>query len=75
MNAGRNVTTLPRPTRCHIHTVLGDFNKGKTWLLGKLTEAEFPAGHTVHTPGLCARSLRVRQKELIVLDTPGRNSP
>eukprot|EP01062_Namystynia_karyoxenos_P029223 TRINITY_DN2199_c0_g1_i1.p1 TRINITY_DN2199_c0_g1~~TRINITY_DN2199_c0_g1_i1.p1 ORF type:complete len:613 (+),score=204.20 TRINITY_DN2199_c0_g1_i1:110-1840(+) len=58
-------------------TVVGDFNRGKTWLLGQLAgmQGMLPCGNLQNTPALCAKSVKIHKQDVLILDTAGRNTP
>merc|ERR1719203_1214611 len=39
--------------------VFGNFKKGKTWLLSKLTKQNLNPNQVVHTPGLCSKQFQM----------------
>jgi len=53
-------------------TVLGNSNRGKTHILQKLSGTKIPAGYQIQTKGL---SIKVYDKEKLLLDTAGTNAP
>lgn len=55
--------------------ILGNFKKGKTWLMTKLTGSALPCSEVVHTPGLCSKKIFVDGKPCYILDVKGENSP
>eukprot|EP01062_Namystynia_karyoxenos_P029224 TRINITY_DN2199_c0_g2_i1.p1 TRINITY_DN2199_c0_g2~~TRINITY_DN2199_c0_g2_i1.p1 ORF type:complete len:559 (+),score=186.18 TRINITY_DN2199_c0_g2_i1:90-1766(+) len=57
--------------------VFGDFNRGKTWLLGQLAgmQGMLPCGNLQNTPALCAKSVKILEQDVLILDTAGRNTP
>lgn len=70
----------------HVVGIMGNFNKGKTWILGRLSDYEFPAnGMTVRTEGICCKWIQTQPKtgskedsEIryhLAIDTAGFNSP
>eukprot|EP00667_Euglena_gracilis_P005002 EG_transcript_5025 len=58
-----------------IVTVLGEFNRGKTWVLNRLTGTRLPTGVNIRTEGLSFKRLTLARKELALLDTAGAGSP
>eukprot|EP01012_Entosiphon_sulcatum_P007007 TRINITY_DN13457_c0_g1_i2.p1 TRINITY_DN13457_c0_g1~~TRINITY_DN13457_c0_g1_i2.p1 ORF type:complete len:505 (+),score=105.91 TRINITY_DN13457_c0_g1_i2:1538-3052(+) len=56
-------------------TVLGEFNKGKTFALNHMTGSTLPAGRNVETQGLSFKRLVMHKRSLLLLDTQGSNSP
>eukprot|EP01001_Neometanema_parovale_P011480 NODE_772_length_2108_cov_85.934005_g734_i0.p1 GENE.NODE_772_length_2108_cov_85.934005_g734_i0~~NODE_772_length_2108_cov_85.934005_g734_i0.p1 ORF type:complete len:642 (+),score=96.86 NODE_772_length_2108_cov_85.934005_g734_i0:54-1979(+) len=58
-----------------IVTVLGEFNKGKTWVLNELTGSKLPSGVNIRTEGLSFKRLELARRELALLDTAGAGSP
>ena len=55
-----------------IVAVLGNSNRGKTHILHKLSEVNFPSGYQIQTKGL---SIKIFDKHYILLDTAGSNAP
>jgi GTPase SAR1 family protein len=66
--------------------IMGNYNTGKTWILGRLSDYEFPAnGMTVRTEGICCKWIQTQPKtgskedsEIryhLAIDTAGFNSP
>ena len=55
--------------------IVGNFKRGKTWLLQKISDADFPSSETTHTPGLCFKTLEIQSKEVMLIDTKGENTP
>eukprot|EP01006_Ploeotia_vitrea_P054937 TRINITY_DN67936_c1_g1_i1.p1 TRINITY_DN67936_c1_g1~~TRINITY_DN67936_c1_g1_i1.p1 ORF type:complete len:807 (+),score=73.81 TRINITY_DN67936_c1_g1_i1:76-2496(+) len=63
-------------TRYPIVAVLGDFNRGKSYVLNQLADAELPVGQSIHTEGLSFKMLRDEFfQEIVLCDTAGCNSP
>ena len=55
-----------------IVAVLGNSNRGKTHILHKLSGVNFESGYQIQTKGL---SIKIHEKNLILLDTAGTNAP
>ena len=55
-----------------IVSILGNSNRGKTYLLQKLSNMNLKAGYQIQTKGL---SFKVVNEEIIYLDTAGTNTP
>ena len=55
-----------------IVSILGNSNRGKTYLLQKLGDMNLKAGYQIQTKGL---SFKVNNEEIIFLDTAGTNTP
>jgi len=58
-----------------IVTVTGLFNKGKTFLLNKLTGSTFSSTNVDRTPGLCVKFLENNIRKHALFDTAGRGTP
>lgn len=58
-----------------IVSMLGFYNKGKTFLLNKLAGATFASGQTVNTEGLSFKLIEKKEFKAIVIDTAGLESP
>lgn len=54
--------------------VLGLINKGKSFLLQKVTGIDLPCGYNVRTEGLSVKYPDMRDKNIIILDTVGMNN-
>lgn len=55
-----------------IVSVLGNSNRGKTYLLQKISGENLESGYQIQTKGL---SLKVHEDDIILLDTAGTNTP
>ena len=55
--------------------VLGLFDKGKTFVLNRLTESELPSGKKVSTKGLSFKHVDVEGTKFVVLDSEGSYAP
>lgn len=60
--------------------VVGNFNRGKTYLLGQLSGMRFNTeGFVTHTEGICVKRATIgeanAQRDVIFLDTAGLQSP
>eukprot|EP01012_Entosiphon_sulcatum_P008626 TRINITY_DN14733_c0_g1_i2.p1 TRINITY_DN14733_c0_g1~~TRINITY_DN14733_c0_g1_i2.p1 ORF type:complete len:626 (+),score=178.98 TRINITY_DN14733_c0_g1_i2:455-2332(+) len=61
-----------------IATVLGDFNKGKTFvlnLIGSDPSKPLPSSAFIHTEGLSFKQVVLNLKKVVFLDTAGFNAP
>jgi GTPase SAR1 family protein len=70
----------------HVVGIMGNYNTGKTWILGRLSDYEFPAnGITLRTKGICCKWVQTQPKTgskedsethyHLAIDTAGFNSP
>jgi HSP20 family molecular chaperone IbpA/uncharacterized phage infection (PIP) family protein YhgE len=55
--------------------ILGQFDRGKTFLLDKLTINKFGAGKKLDTCGISFKDASIKEKFVVFADTPGYNSP
>ena len=55
--------------------VVGNANKGKSFFLQKLSGVELPSGHSVRTEGLSVKYPNMNDKNIILLDTAGLETP
>jgi len=58
-----------------IVSVLGEFNRGKTWVLNRLAGTHLPCGVNIRTEGLSFKRLTLAKKEIALLDTAGSGAP
>ncbi|CAF1481229.1 unnamed protein product, partial [Rotaria sordida] len=58
-----------------IVTVLGAYNRGKSFLLKNLCKIELPDGNLVHTEGLSITAGRENYTNIVFLDTAGADTP
>merc|ERR1719203_1101225 len=65
---------VPEDVRALRIGVFGNFKKGKTWLLSKLTHQELNPNQVVHTPGICSKMFQLEDKWFSLLDIKGENS-
>ena len=55
--------------------VVGNKNKGKSFLLTKLAGMSLPSGHSITTKGLSVKYPEDKYKNIILLDTAGLETP
>ena len=55
--------------------VVGLYDKGKTFVLNQITEANLPSGKKVSTKGLSFKHVNVESTEFVILDSAGSYSP
>ena len=55
--------------------VVGNKNKGKSFLLTKLAGMNLPSGHSITTKGLSVKYPEDKYKNIILLDTAGLETP
>ena len=55
--------------------VLGLFDKGKTFLLNRITDSDLPSGKKVSTKGLSFKHVDVEGTKFVVLDSEGSYAP
>lgn len=56
-------------------SILGQYDRGKTFLLDKLTNNRFGSGKKVDTAGISFKDTQIKDKFVVFADTPGFNSP
>ena len=56
-------------------SVIGNQNKGKSWILGKISGEEIPKGYAVKTKGLSIIYPTIDRQNIILLDTAGFETP
>lgn len=56
-------------------SIVGMYDKGKTFILNKLTNSEFGSSKKVTTKGLSFKRVDIDQTKFIIIDTAGFNSP
>lgn len=55
--------------------VVGNKNKGKSFLLTKLAKIQLPSGHSLTTKGLSVKYPEIEQQNIVLLDTAGLETP
>ena len=55
--------------------VIGNANKGKSYILSKISNEELPRGHSVTTKGISVKYPKIEVKPLIILDSAGSEAP
>lgn len=55
--------------------VIGNANKGKSFLLQKIAGIQLPSGYNVRTEGLSVKYPEIKEKNIILLDTAGQDAP
>ena len=55
--------------------VLGNANKGKSYILSKISHEELPIGFSVRTKGISVKYPKIENKRLIILDSAGNETP
>ena len=60
---------------CTLVSILGNKNKGKTFILSKLSNYQIPDGINITTKGLSIIYPKYEDKNIIFLDTPGFENP
>ncbi|CAF0909725.1 unnamed protein product [Adineta steineri] len=58
-----------------IVTVLGAYNRGKSYLLKKLCRINIPSGNIIHTEGISITAGRDNYTNIVFLDTAGTDTP
>ena len=57
-----------------IVSVLGSYNRGKSFLLNQLCDIKLPSGNLIHTEGISITAGRDKAKNIIFLDTAGTDT-
>ena len=55
--------------------VVGNAKKGKSYILGKISNNPLPAGHSVTTEGICVKYPTIENTTVIILDSAGSEAP
>ena len=55
--------------------VIGNANKGKSYILSKISNEELPRGYSVTTKGISVKYPKIEVKSLIILDSAGSEAP
>ena len=55
--------------------VIGNANKGKSYILSKISNEELPRGYSVTTKGISVKYPKIEVKSLIILDSAGSKPP
>jgi len=55
--------------------ILGQYDRGKTFVLNHLSSSNFESGYIVNTKGLSVKTLQIDDKNHVLIDTAGLNSP
>ena len=55
--------------------VIGHANKGKSYILSKISHEELPRGHSVATKGISVKYSKIENKRFIILDSAGSETP
>lgn len=57
-----------------IVSVLGSYNRGKSFLLNQLCDLKLPSGNLIHTEGISITAGRNQSKNIIFIDTAGTDT-
>ena len=55
--------------------VIGNANKGKSYILSKISNEELPRGYSVTTKGISVKYPKIEFRSLIILDSAGSEAP
>ena len=55
--------------------VIGNANKGKSYILSKISHEELPRGYSVTTKGISVKYPKIEKKRIIILDSAGSEAP
>ena len=67
------IRELVKSTKKNIVSILGHSNRGKTYILQKLSGVDLKSGYQIHTKGI---SIKIPEhKNIMLLDTQGTNAP
>ena len=55
--------------------VLGNANKGKSYILSKISHEKLPIGYSIPTKGISVKYPKIENKPLIILDSAGNETP
>ena len=63
----------------HVVGILGNYNRGKTWVVGRLSDCTFPSeGMTIRTEGMSFKWIEPKSEDVLwhlAIDTAGFNTP
>ena len=74
-NEGLNIYNEKKDKASVVVSVVGNQNKGKSFILGKISGQPIPDGYTCITRGLSIKYPTIEKQNIILLDTAGFESP
>ena len=74
-NEGQQVYEEKKDKASVVVSVVGNQNKGKSFILGKISGQPIPDGYTCITKGLSIKYPTIEKQNIILLDTAGFESP
>ena len=74
-NEGLQVYEKKKNQPSVVVSVVGNQNKGKSFILGKISGQPIPDGYTTITKGLSIKYPTIEKQNIILLDTAGFESP
>ena len=72
---GLEVCNKKKDERSVVVSVVGNANKGKSYILTKISGQELPSGYSVTTEGLSIKYPTIKKQNIILLDTAGFETP
>ena len=72
---GKKSYELLKDKKSCVVGVIGNANKGKSFLLQKIAGIQLPSGYNVKTEGLSIKYPEINEKNIILLDSAGQEAP
>ncbi len=72
---GKEIYEAQKDKRSVVVSVIGNANKGKSFFLTKISDIKLPSGFSVTTRGLSVKYPEIKNKNIILLDTAGFETP
>ena len=72
---GKNIYEEKKDKPSVVVSVIGNQNKGKSWILGKISGEPIPKGYSCKTKGLSVKYPTIEKQNIILLDTAGFETP
>ena len=72
---GKEIYEAQKDKRSVVVSVIGNANKGKSFFLTKISDIKLPSGFSVTTRGLSVKYPEINNKNIILLDTAGFETP
>ena len=64
-----------REENSSVITAIGNVNKGKSYILSKISHEKLPIGYSIPTKGISVKYPKTENKPLIILDSAGNETP
>ena len=72
---GKNTYEEKKDKPSVVVSVIGNQNKGKSFILGQISGQPIPKGYSVKTKGLSVKYPTIEKQNIILLDTAGFETP